>query len=335
LTNIAKEMQSTFKRDNSIICLVDPQGVVFLSSQPDMIFDSLWPVAAKDQADLKDQYGKDHYAAIFPGKIGNGSTADYKGLHYLVSRAKTIHPGWSVFVFRPFEPVRVNRLTGIGVSFLLALLALALLGSLFYLKTSRSASTGRFQAMYDALPEAIALIDPETLQIVEANRSLGAYLGYTRDELLNLKLDRLISQKHQEIQDQLGQILQGDEGVRMDWRARKKDGSLIELEVTGSWMAEQGKDRIQIFCREKETLPQPLAAVFPEKETMSPPQAVQDPLAHANGTLEDLNNKVKDIRAKLQRPEPQEDGPSNNETSFDQEAKDLIKKIEEAMGKME
>jgi PAS domain S-box-containing protein len=335
LTNITKEMQTAVAKDNSVICLVDPRGVVFLSSQPDLIFDSLWPVAAKDQADLRDQYGKDHYAAIFPERIGDGGKVNYKGRHYLVSSAETIQPGWSVFVFRPFEPARANRLTGIAVACLLALLALAFIGSIFYFKTSRSASPGRFQAMFDAFPEAIALIDPETLQIVEANPSLGAYLGYTRDELLNLKLDRLISQQPQEIHDQLEQIHREGEAGRMVWRARKKDGSLIDLEVKGSWMEHQGKDQILIFFREKDTLPQPPAAVFREKETMAPPQAVPDPLAQANGALEDWDKKVKDMRAKLQRPQPQEDSPPNDETSFDQEAKDLIKKIEEAMGKME
>jgi PAS domain S-box-containing protein len=308
LTNIAKEMQTALN-DNSIICLVDPRGIVFFSSEPAMIFDSLWPVAAKDLADLKDQYDRDHYAAIFPDKIGNDTTVDYKRSHYLVSSAETIHAGWSVIVFRPYEPVGTNRLTGMGVPALLAILALALLGGIFHLKTSRMTATGRSQAMFDGFPEAIALIDPETLQIMEADTSLGALLGYTQDELLNLKLDRLINQTQQEIHDQLEQILQEGDAVRMEWRARKKDGSLIDLEVIGSWMAEQGHDRIQIFFQEKETLPQPLAAASLEKETTAPPQAVQDNLAHAKGSLEAWNNKVKDIQAKLHRPQSLEDSP--------------------------
>jgi PAS domain S-box-containing protein len=327
-------MQAAVGKDNSIVCLVGPRGVVFLSTHPDMIFDSVWPVAAEDQAALKDQYGKDHYVAIFPKKIGNGSTVDYKGRHYLVSTAGTINLGWSVFIFRPFEPAGASRLTGIGIPFLLAFLALALLGGLFYLKTSKLASTGRFQAMFDVAPEAIGVIDPETLQIVKANRSLAAYLGYTQKELISLKLDRLISQKPQEIHDQLGQIHQEGEAVRMVWRARKKDGILIDLEVIGSWVEHQGRDQILIFCRETETLPQPLAVVFREKEPVTPTHAAEDPESLASGTLE-VDNKVRNGRAIPPRPKPEGESPPNKADQLDQEMKELIKKIEKALGKME
>jgi PAS domain S-box-containing protein len=278
LTNIAKELQTAGDKGNSIIALADPRGVVFLSSQPDMIFKSLWPVEQKDEADLKEQYGKDHYSALFPEKIGDGSKVDYKGKHYLGSFAGTIHAGWSVFYFRPIELVGAYRLTGIVVACLLALLALAVLGTNFYLKDSTVAKAGRFRAMFDAAPEAIGVVDPETLQFVEANRSLSVQLGYNAKELLSLKLDRLISQKPQEIHDQLGQIHQEGEPVRMDWRARKKDGTLIDLEVIGSWLEHQGKDQVLVFCREAEGLPQPMAqAVFREKEPVARPVRPRTP----------------------------------------------------------
>ena len=48
LNNIASELQAAGEKGSSIIALADPRGVVFLASQPDMIFESLWPVADKD-----------------------------------------------------------------------------------------------------------------------------------------------------------------------------------------------------------------------------------------------------------------------------------------------
>jgi PAS domain S-box-containing protein len=336
LTNIAKELQAAGDKGSSIIALADPRGVVFLSSQPDMIFKSLWPVADKDLTDLKEQYGKDHYDAIFPQKIGDGSKVDYQGKHYLGSFAGTIHAGWSVFFFRPIELVGAYRLTGIAVACLLALLALAVLGTNFYLKESTVATAGRFQAMFDAAPEAIGVIDPETLQIVEANRSLGAHLGYNQKELLSLKLDRLISQKPQEIHDQLGQVHQEGEAVRMEWRARKKDGDLIDLEVIGSWLEHQGKDQVLIFCREAEGLPQPAAPpMFREKAPAPPPHVAEDPMTLASGMMDDLNNIAKDLRAKPARPRPEGKKPPDYASQFDEEAKKLIKRIEDAMTKVE
>jgi PAS domain S-box-containing protein len=336
LTNIAKELQAAGDKGNSIIALADPRGVVFLASQPDMIFESLWPVAEKDQAELKEQYGRDHYNAIFPEKIGDGSKVDYKGRHYLGSFAGTIHAGWSVFYFRPIELVGAYRLTGIAVACLLALLALAVLGTNFYLKESTVATAGRFRNMFDTAPEAIGVIDPENLQFVEANRSLAAHLGYTQKELLNLKLDRLISQKPQEIHDQLGQIHQEGEAVRMDWRARKKDGSLIDLEVIGSWLEHQGKDQVLVFCREAEGLPQPVAPpVFREKEPAAPPRVAEDPMALASNMMDDLNNIARDLQAKPARPRPEVKKQPDYANQFDEEAKKLIKRIEDAMTKVE
>jgi len=336
LNNIAGELQTAGEKGNSIITLADPRGVVFLASQPDMIFDSLWPVADKDLPDLKEQYGKDSYKAIFPDKIGDGSKVDYKGRHYLGSFAGTIHAGWTVFFFRPIELVGAYRLTGIAVACLLALVALAIMGTNFYLKESTVASAGRFQAMFDAAPEAIGVIDPETLGFVEANRSLAAALGYTQKELLTLRLDRLISQKPREIHDQLDEIDREGEAVRMEWRARKKDGTLVDLEIIGSFLEHQGKDQVLIFCREAEAMPQPAATVFREKEPAAPPKAAEDSLTLASGMMEELDNIAREIRGKsVRKPAPAPEKPKDYASQFDTEAKKLIKRIEEAMTKVE
>ncbi len=134
LDKITKEMQAAVKTGDSLMCLADPRGVVFLASQPDMIFKSLWPVKDQDRADLQQQYGKDSFDAIFPEKITNGSRVELNGRPYMVSDAGTIHTGWSVFFFRPIERVGMYRLIGIALACLLAVLALAILGSNFYLK---------------------------------------------------------------------------------------------------------------------------------------------------------------------------------------------------------
>jgi PAS domain S-box-containing protein len=335
LNNIAGELQWAGDKGNSIIALADPRGVVFLSSQPDMIFDSLWPVADKDKADLKEQYGKDNYPAIFPDKIGDGTKVDYKGRHYLGTFAGTIHAGWSVFFFRPIELVGAYRLTGIAVACLLALVALAIMGTNFYLKESTVESAGRFQAIFDAAPEAIGLIDPETLEIVEANRALAQALGFTQKELLGLGLDRLISQMPQELRDQLAPIYLEGEAVKMAWRARKKDGALIDLEVIGSRLEHQGKDQVLVFCREVEARPLAVAKVFREQEPVVV-KAAENSLALATDMMVELNTTAQDrhgINARQEHPEL--DKPRDYASQFDMEAKKLIRRIEDAMTKVE
>ncbi len=330
LQNVTQELQAAGQKGNSIICLADPRGVVFLASQPDMILKSLWPVEGKNRADLQEQYGKDKFPAVFPEKIGDGSKVTYQGKNYLASFAGTIHAGWSVFFFRSVEMVGAYRLTGIAVAGLLAILALVLLGSNFYVKEHAQASAGRFRAMFDASPEAIGVIDPHTLQIMEANRSLASCLGFSQNELLTLTLGKLLNQDPREVRHQLQMISEEDGGAKMAWQARKKDGSVVDLEVMGSKLEHQGKDQVLIFCREAEALRLPPAALLQESSHFS---EVQEP--HALSLLAGSNFSEAPDASRAILPVFEEKSPAENTANFDHEAKVHIKRIMEALNKAE
>jgi PAS domain S-box-containing protein len=330
LKNVTQELQAAGQKGNSLICLADPRGVVFLASQPDMILKSLWPVDPKDQANLQEQYGTDKFPAIFPEKIGDGSKVNYLGKNYLASFAGTIHAGWSVFFFRSVEMVGAYRLTGIAVAGLLAILALLILGSNFYFKEHAQASAGRFRAMFDASPEAIGVIDPETLQIMEANRSLASCLGFSQEELHTLKLEKLLNQDPQEIRDQLQLITREDGTAKMEWQARKKDGSVLDLEVMGSKLEHQGKDQVLVFCREAEALRLPPTAIFQDRAQFSQVQEPRAPSLLAGTNFSEAPNASRAIL-----PDPDEKRPAGNVQNFDHEAKVHIKRIMEALNKAE
>jgi PAS domain S-box-containing protein len=330
LQNITNELQAAGQKGNSLICLADPRGVVFLASQPSLIFKSLWPVAEKDLTDLQHQYGKDQFPAIFPAKIDDGAKLDYQGANYMSSFAGTIHAGWSVYIFRPIERVGVYRLGGIAVACLLAVLALVILGSNFYFRERALASSSRFRAMFDAAPEAIGVIDPDTLQFVEANQPLAACLGFTRKELLNVKLGMVINQKPHEIHDQLLKIIRDDETTKMDWRARRKEGDIVDLVVMGSKVVQQGKDQVLIFCRETETLPQATGAILQQSAQPSPVQKTGGqslPAGNKTDASQDAGTEI--------FPNLLAERPNGEETNIDQEGKQIIQRIMFALNKAE
>ena len=264
LDKITNELQAAVKTGDSLMCLADPRGVVFLASQPDMIFKSLWPIKEQDKADLQQQYGKDSFSAIFPEKITNGSRVELNGRPYMVSDAGTIHTGWSVFFFRPIERVGMYRLIGIALACLLAVLALAILGSNFYLKENTSSLDERHRAIFQQAPETVTVIDPDTLQIIEANSRLADSLGYTPKELLSLKLIDLLNQKPEETRNQIYQIIQQDGVVRQNWPFLKKDGSPLTLEIMGSRFRYGGKGQVLAFGREVVAVPQIRLTEFQE-----------------------------------------------------------------------
>ena len=49
LDKITQELEAAVKTGDSVMCLADPRGVVFLASQSDMIFKSLWPINDEDK----------------------------------------------------------------------------------------------------------------------------------------------------------------------------------------------------------------------------------------------------------------------------------------------
>ncbi|MFZ5448354.1 MAG: tetratricopeptide repeat protein [Thermodesulfobacteriota bacterium] len=251
MDKITKELQNAVQKGDSMMCLADPRGIVFLATNQDMIFKSLWPVEG-DKAELKEQYGKEQFPAIFPAKFGDGARVDLGGHSYLVSYTGTIHAGWSVYFFRPIERVGVYRLTGILMACILAILALVSLGSNFYLKEHALSTAGKFRAILEAAPEAVAVIDPDTSKIIESNRFMAKSLGYTQKELLSLKLNVLLNQEPQETQDQLQKIIQADEAVVQNWQVRHKNGSYLNLEVIGSKLRHGGKDQVLVLGREVE-----------------------------------------------------------------------------------
>ncbi len=331
LQNVTQELQAAGQKGNSLICLADPRGVVFLSSQPEMILKSLWPVAEKDRANLQDQYGKDQFPAIFSEKIDDGSKVNYQGSNYMASFAGTIHAGWSVYFFRPVQMVGAYRLTGIAVACVLAILALVILGSNFYFKEHALASASRFRAMFDAAPEAIGVINPETLQIMEANHSLASCLGYSQEELITLKLGKLLNQDPEELRNRLLKITREDGAAKMAWQARKKDGSVVDLAVMGSKLEHQGKDQVLIFCREADASPLPTTTtISPERGHFPQSQETQPLSLPSGGNFNEIPDAAKPVFPAF---EPQ--SPNGNAKDFDLEAKVHIKRIMDALNKAE
>lgn len=95
----------------------------------------------------------------------------------------------------------------------------------------RSEESYRFLFMHN--PHPMWVIDPETLRFIEVNQSAIKKYGYTRDEFLGMTIREIrppeelekLSSKMSEIRDATR-----DFGT---WLHRKKDGTLLDVEVTG------------------------------------------------------------------------------------------------------
>ena len=245
LENVTKELQAAVQKGHSLICLADPHGVIFLSSQPELVFKSLWPNKEEDRAPLLQQFGKDWFPAIFKEQINDGEQVRLDGKQYLASFAGTIHAGWSVYFFRPIERIGMYRLSGITAASLLSLLALLFWGSNFYVRERAAlsrASMGMYKALFDAVPEAILLADPQTHQIVDTNTVWAEKLGYARQDLLGQRLAAVLALEPQELQEK--------NFIFKDCQVQRANGAKVTWDIIGAGLAAEGRALVLLLGRE-------------------------------------------------------------------------------------
>ena len=179
--------------------LIDPQGIVFISSRPNLDYHSLWPVAATDPAGFTIQYGTDRFTPIFSQPFPDEARVEFAGRGYLVSRQnidKVIAPGWALVNLESFRIIVYYRLMGIAAAFLMVFLSLVFATSNLSVREGANrimASEARFRAMFAAAPEAVFVFDPESRRIVGANPFMAQWLGYDPAELVGLEIDKLLA----------------------------------------------------------------------------------------------------------------------------------------------
>lgn len=113
-----------------------------------------------------------------------------------------------------------------------------------------TSSEANFRAIFENAPEAIYVIDADSRKILDCNPFLVQWLGYTRQEVLSMRLDDLIVADGREVQDNIRRVV--DHGpVRVQERKYlKRDGTIVDAEVTGTALEYQGKRCVAILLRD-------------------------------------------------------------------------------------
>jgi diguanylate cyclase (GGDEF)-like protein/PAS domain S-box-containing protein len=236
--------------------LIDPQGIVFVASRPDLDYQCLWPVVVTDPAGFKAQYGTDRFTPIFSQPLHDEARVEFAGKRYVVTRqniAEVMAPGWALVNLEPFNPVKHYRLMGIGAALILVVLILVFAGTNLSLREGANrimASEARFRTMFAAAPEAVFVFDPDTRRILGANPFMAQWLGYGPEELVGLQIDQVRAPDSLEPQGEGAG--EGSTGPHLSPspRYRKKDGSLVDVECTEANIAQGDQTRKIVFVRD-------------------------------------------------------------------------------------
>ncbi len=112
-------------------------------------------------------------------------------------------------------------------------------------------SEANFRAIFENAPEAIYIIETNTRKILDCNPFMENWLGYTRNELLSMRTkDILEPGARKDIQKTIEKTLK--EGlIHIQAQGfKKKNGSIVEAEVTGTFLEYQEKKCAAVLVRD-------------------------------------------------------------------------------------
>ncbi|MEJ2642452.1 MAG: PAS domain S-box protein [Desulfosarcinaceae bacterium] len=111
-------------------------------------------------------------------------------------------------------------------------------------------SEANFRAIFENAPEAIYIVDIETRQILDCNPFIQKWLGYTHDELLTMRLNDILEPGAENVNQNIQKAVQDGKVYVQERRFQKKDGTIVDAEVTGTIMEYEGKRRFVALIRD-------------------------------------------------------------------------------------
>ena len=111
-------------------------------------------------------------------------------------------------------------------------------------------SESNFRAIFENAPEAIYILCTDTGRILDCNSFASRWLGFSRSELLGMRVGDILASGTAEIEENIeGVGLDGAVRV-LEGRFRKKDGSVVDAEVTGTLIEYEGERRMVALARD-------------------------------------------------------------------------------------
>ena len=111
-------------------------------------------------------------------------------------------------------------------------------------------SEERYRAEVEQSAEGIYLVDAVIRRILETNPSLQKMLGYTASELRGMELYDLIAHPPEDVDYNLRRTLREGNRFVGERRYRRKDGSVVDVEVGVSVLSYGGKEVVCVIVRD-------------------------------------------------------------------------------------
>lgn len=111
-------------------------------------------------------------------------------------------------------------------------------------------SEERYRAVVEQSSEGMYLLDAETRRVVESNRALREMLGYSAQELEGMAIYDFSAHTREDVDSVLGRVLEEGSQTVGERKYRRKDGSLVDVEVGVSVISYGEKEVVAAAVRD-------------------------------------------------------------------------------------
>ncbi|MDP8952470.1 MAG: PAS domain S-box protein, partial [Actinomycetota bacterium] len=107
-----------------------------------------------------------------------------------------------------------------------------------------------YRTVIEQATENIFLVDIETRRIMESNPAFRETLGYTEEELKDMTLYDVVAADRESIDANIRRVLEQDTSFVGERKYRRKDGSLVDVEVSASTILRGGEETLCVVAHD-------------------------------------------------------------------------------------
>jgi diguanylate cyclase (GGDEF)-like protein/PAS domain S-box-containing protein len=229
--------------------LINPDGIVFLSSSPAMHLKSLWPldkevrdtlIASRQFGDTLDETG------FLQKEISDGAEITLEGKDYFVSRSVVNTDRWSIVHLTPTNRIMIYQWIGILTTISVCLLIL-IFSALIYVSDRSREAIRQSEELYKALTEksiaGVYVVQNGRFRFINSNAA--SFSGYTKGELLDQEAGLLIVPEDREkVRQNARAMLRGEMSSPYEFRIITKQGEARWIIETVTSIIQDGRPAI-------------------------------------------------------------------------------------------